>query len=138
MNINFMRHAINQFPLVCFQNIKKQSVGVVAFANGLQTLMVIKFKHEHPGLCLIIPEKNLRVCVFVRACVCKRNLLPYSEISVIPVQLSLEINFLKQKQDKPNLNTSLSQCSGLGKTLLLLVSWQSQEEYAEATYISQS
>ena len=41
-------------------------------------------------------------CVCVRACVyvvhvCQRNVLSYPEISINLVQLSLEINFLKQK-----------------------------------------
>ena len=38
------------------------------------------------------------LCVYVRVCVCvyQKNPLSYPEISVIPVQLSLEVSFLKK------------------------------------------
>ena len=51
------------------------------------------------------PPKNL----------CQRNPLSYPEISTIPVQLSLEINVMKQEQNKSTVNTTPFYCSRLWK-----------------------
>ena len=50
----------------------------------------------------------VRACVYV-VHVCQRNVLSYPEISINPVQLSLEINFLKQKS-VVNTYTHVSEC----------------------------
>ena len=55
------------------------------------------------------------VCVCVCVYVCQSIPLFYPEISIIPVQLSLKIIFLKYKQDKSIVNTSLFQFFEIGE-----------------------
>ena len=70
------------------------------------------------GVCMCVCAcVCVHVCVYVCAemCVCQMTPLSYPEISAIPLQLSLKINFLKQKQDRSIVSTLVFQYFGLGK-----------------------
>ena len=51
-----------------------------------------------------------------------KDVFSYPEISVVLVQLPLEIIFLKYRQDKYDVNTLLFEYFGLGKGLSFLLS----------------